>query len=355
MKIAYVPYYEQLLCNEAFNLNNPMNVNGGLERWVALRERMHGQGMRLDTYDNYSKTSEIDVWLMGDVSPALFRLLMSKLINPRKVLWMLTEPPVVLPCNWKYLHLYKWFHRAILTWNTDLCKRDTKFMHWHFPVNLDMSKYCKYASRQKQNLCLMMHSNKSSKIDGELYSMRREIIGYFSNRKDTLLDLYGRGWNTNCANTGHASYFTRLYRGFAEDKMDTFSKYNFVFCIDNSIEPGYITYDPLLAMATGTVPVYMPMPDSEQYIPREAWIDFCQYKSLDDLVEYMLQIEGTDRFEEYRRNGRDFLNSEKFVNFTLGRFCEDVIAAVNTVTSGRKNNEVRPVHLQKKYSALFNQ
>ena len=103
---------------------------------------------------------------------------------------------LILPRGWKYLRLYSWLFKVILTWNTDLCKRNRKFMHYHFPVNVNKSKYAEYCARPKRSLCLMMHSNKWSEAPGELYSLRREIISYFTDRGNRLLDLYGYGWNT---------------------------------------------------------------------------------------------------------------------------------------------------------------
>jgi hypothetical protein len=170
-----------------------------------------------------------------------------------------------------------------------------------------------------------MHSNKSSNVYGELYSLRREIIRYYEQRSDGLLDLYGYGWNDN---KSHIPFFTNLYKGISPDKKETFSEYYFAFCIDNCTVPGYITYDPLIAMATGTVPIYIPMADSTKYIPEDTFINFSEFKNLDELVTYLQTIVNTGKYEGYRERGWAFLNSKKYYPFTIHRFCEDMNKAI---------------------------
>lgn len=321
MNIAYHPYYETLFNNQAFNPEHLFNRNEALDRWIELKKYLAEKGIDLNTYDMYDNFKHIDIWIMQELTLKQFKFLIYNKINPRKVIVMLTEPPIVNPWAWKYLKYYSWMFGAILTWNTDLSKKNKKFYHYHFPQQFNPSKYSYYKTKSKKNLCLLMHSNKYSNIKGELYSLRREIISYFVNRRDFLLDLYGYDWDNIPA-------YKPLYKGVTIDKRECYSEYYFSLCIDNSIVPGYITYDPLISMSVGTVPIYLPMPDSTEYIPDNTFIDYTSFENLDELVLYLKSIINTDEYEDYQKKGWEFINSKKYYPFTLEKFCEDVYKAI---------------------------
>ncbi len=328
IRVAYYPSYSELLKNQAFNYHHPWNAKGGMDKWCMLREILKGRGVDLNTYDMYKSRREIDVWLMDELVPDRIRFLLRSFINPRKVIVMMVEPPIINPWGWKRLGWYAHVFKAVLTWRSDLCRNSGKYFHYHFPVKFDVAKYPEYKSKTKKNLCLMMHSNKMSGEPGELYTLRREIIRYFEKRGDKLLDVYGYEWNTD---KSRIPFFTDLYKGTTPDKRETYSEYFFSFCIDNSVVPGYITYDPLISMATGTVPIYMPMPDSKEFIPEDTFIDYGQFGSLDDLVAHLQELVRSGEYENYRRRGWEFINSPAYRPFTMEQFCEDVYRAITAV------------------------
>ena len=333
LNVAYYTHYRGWLKNRMFDLNfeaQDEDVLDRLSRWVALKEFLAERNVNFSTYDTYNSFEEVDIWLMQEPMPDKFKFILRNRINLRKVIFILTEPPVVNSWGWKYLKYYSWLFKVILTWNSELCRQKKKYIHYHFPQRFDESKYPYYKSKNKKNLCLMLHANKTSNAPGELYSLRREIIRYFERRSDALLDVYGYGWNDEKRRT---PFFTNLYKGTTPDKKETYSEYYFTFCIDNCVVPGYITYDPLIAMSTGTVPIYLPMPDSLQYIPENTFVNYNHFQTLDELVSYIKSIAATDRYEEYRRNGWEFLNSEKYYPFTTEKYCDDVYRAIQVVTN----------------------
>ena len=325
-KIAYYPSYAGYLKNQAFNSAHPTNVTGNPDRWITLRDFLGKRGIELNTYDMYGNKKEIDLWLFVDPGPRAFKFIFQNRIPRKKLMLMMGEPPVGNPRGWRYFRLYSWLFRIILTWNPELAGKGGKYAHWFFPISFDAPKHERYRGNPKQNLCLMVHSNKTSEVSGELYSFRREVIRYFEKRGDKLLDLYGYGWNDK---NNHSPFFSDLYKGTTGDKLETYSKYSFVFCIDNSVIPGYITYDPFLAMATGSVPIYLPMPDSLRYIPADTFVNLGEFKdNLDGLVRHLQSITQNGEYEKMRERGWVFLNSDKFKPFTIENFCEDVYAAI---------------------------
>ena len=330
MNVAYYTSTKSWLKNQMFDLNAKCNQNDVLVRYVALKKYLADKNIALNTYDMYGSFREIDAWWFVDPKPKIFRFLLKNRIHPKKTMMNLHEPAVVNPWGWKYLRYYSWMLKSVLTWQSELCNQNEKYSHYHFPIEFDGDKYPHYRSQRKKNLCLLMHSNKMSQVPGELYTLRREIIKYFESRKDQLLDLYGHRWNEE--NYKHP-FFTTLFKGTTPDKEETYSEYHFVFCIDNCIVPGYITYDPIVSMATGSVPIYIPMPDSAEFIPENTFINYNDFKNLDELVTYLQSIVGTDEYEEYRNNGWAFLNSERYYPFTVKKYCEDIYNALKKMES----------------------
>lgn len=323
--------YDDWLQDKMFDLGSTANRNDVFERYVALQKFFGERNITLHTFDKYDNPSKVDVWLMFEPSRAVFRFIIKNRINPRKVLLFLQEPPTVNPKAWKYLRLYQWAFKTIVTWNTDLCKKSSRFSHNFFPVSFDRARYPAYRDRQKKNFCVLMQFNKDPKVrykNMELLSLRREVITYFDDRKDNLLNLYGHGWNDPCS---HSPFFSASYRGMNDSKRETLADHYFAFCIVNCYAPGYFAYDPFLAMSVGTVPIYYPMADSFKYIPQDTVINMKDFPDYDRLVAHCKELIATGEYEEYRKRGWQFLNSLEYRPFTIDQFCQDIYCAIRKV------------------------
>lgn len=336
IRIAFYPGYEDMMQNHVFDVGSEVSKNlGGLpvmNRYAALKQYLAERGVEINTYDRYKNFREVDLWIVMEPTLRQYFFLVKHLINPRKVLFFVLEPDIVNPWGWKYLKYYRFLHKTFLSWSSDLAKKyPQQFVEFKVPVPFDASRHAHFVAKKKKKLCVLMQSNKYSPVPGELYSLRREIIRHFEKRGDHLLDLYGPGWNTEDVKglgRGVTPFHTNLYQGFASDKWETFSEYWFAFCIQNSIPAGDFEYDPFMAMATGTVPIYLPPPNVRDYIPYGTYIDYSRFKDLDDLVVYLQSIIGTDEYEAYRRRGWAFITSEQYRPFTTEQFCEDVHRAI---------------------------
>lgn len=337
VKIAIYPGYSNMLKDQMFDLDSEAGkqLRGLpiLQRYIGLRDFLSQRGMEIHTFDIYKSLKDIDLWLMLEANPRNYLFLISRLVNPRKVIPVILEPPVVSPWEWKYINYWSRLHRFVLTWSPELVMANKKFMKFHYlPFSFDATKYSYYNSKPKKNLCLFMQSNKASRVKGELYSLRREIIRYYEKRGDELLDLYGYGWNT--PNTQHLGpsepFYTPIYKGMAEDKWETFAEYKFIFCIQNAIPAGDYECDIFMTIVTGAVPIYLPPLDADTYIPRDIYVNYNDFKNLDDLTDYIKSIVDTPVYEEYRRKGWEFINSERFKPFTVGQFCEDVYQTIQS-------------------------
>ena len=345
MNIAYYTGYRNWWQNRMFDRNSACNSNNVLDKFIALKKYLEKKNINLNTFDIYKGIDDVDIWLIQEPTPATVRFVIDNKIDPSKVVYFLHEPYVFNKWGWDYIKNSHFIFKAILTWESEYPKKDKKFFHYHFPVTIDLSRYDYYLNNKKENLALIMHSNKISEEKGELYSFRRTIIKYFERRGDSKLDLFGHGWNDN---SNPHPFFTNLYKGTTDDKFTTYSKYYYSFCIDNCIVPGYITYDPIISMAAGTVPIYVPMPDSKDFIPEDTFIDISKFNSLDELLIHMTSIIKTGEYEEIRKNGKEFLSSEKFYTFTNQKYCEDIYKAIEHLGNFLKSEKFQPsVYLSK--------
>lgn len=333
-KIAFDPGYPSMLKDQIFDSKSEFAKSmGGLpvaERYEALKKLLNERGIEIHTYDIYKNLKDIDLWLMMEPSPAKYFTILKRRVRPKDVIFFILEPAIVNPWAWKHLKFYMPFHKVFLSWSSDLAKRyPEKFVEFKVSVPFPKEKYQHFLSKKKKNLCVLMQSNKYSSIPGELYSLRRALIRYFEKRGDTLLDLFGPGWNTE--KTYHLGrsrpFYTNLYKGFAPDKWEAFAEYWYALCIQNAIPAGDFEYDPFMAMATGAVPVYLPPPNVDEYIPADTYINYNNFKNLDELVDYLKTIKGTEEYEGYRRRGWEYINSPNYP-FRVEKFAEDVYRAI---------------------------
>lgn len=85
------------------------------------------------------------------------------------------------------------------------------------------------------------------------------------------------------------------------------------------------------ALAAGTVPVYPGAPNVTDYVPKDCFVDYRDYPSLDDLVVRMKQMTQSGEWETCRERGWEFLKSPMFEPFSLDRFAETTLQALCAV------------------------
>ena len=330
MKLAlYIPEKEFQNNRILLDTNPPGMPDYHNERWCRLKKYLEERNIILNTHDCYYDLRSIDLIIIRDFTLDSLQFLLRHRVRPSKVILQLIEPPVILPRQWKYLKYYAQFFGRVLVWNTKVVNQHRNLGLLNYPqpvINEDHARLCRY---KKNEFSVMIHSNKMSNIPGEMYSLRRKIIRYFQSREDHLLDLYGYGWNDDEAEN---PFHTSIYKGKVASVWETMSQYKFAFGLQNCCAPGYIArelFDPIMA---GTVPIYLGAPDIKQFVPENCYIPFDQYGSLEDLVDYLKSIDNTPDYERYRKNGWDFMNSDRFRPFSVNKFCETLYGHVMELT-----------------------
>ena len=87
------------------------------------------------------------------------------------------------------------------------------------------------------------------------------------------------------------------------------------------------------AFFVASVPVYLGAPDVTDYVPRDCFVDYRDFSTLDALVARVQEIADSDEWEEYRERGWAFVNSPAFEPFTMKHFCETVYTALADTAS----------------------
>ncbi|MBX3721887.1 MAG: hypothetical protein KF713_08615 [Turneriella sp.] len=227
-------------------------------------------------------------------------------------------------------------------------------LHWRAKKLISFVTANKYLglSAQKQNLQSRIRTFLKSKllprffpekivafrkatiINNELQTKRLELIRFFS--KHPEFSLYGNGWEdlTNLPpewQTALKPIINSSFKGKIKDKIAKTSEYKFALCIENGSYYGYITEKIIDAFIAGVVPVYLGAPDIKDYIPDNCFIDYRNFKSDEDLLEYLSDIRESE-YETYLHNIQEFMSSNEGKKYSHYFFAETLFAHIRSLS-----------------------
>jgi len=213
--------------------------------------------------------------------------------NALRFLYMY-EPPAIDPMQYTR-RVWKQFD-AILTWNTYLTESSNAFTfeagaYFDLPYCSDYgiapTEVQPEPAMREKAICQVC-GDKYSLSEEEIYSERRKIARWFDAHAKTRMDVFGK-----------PAMATPNYRGVAENKAETFSRYRYALCFENTYHPlwtrGYLTEKILDCMASSTIPVYYGCSNIEELVPSDCFIDYRRFSSLEELDAFLQSM--TD--EEY--------------------------------------------------------
>lgn len=227
------------------------------------------------------------------------------------ILW---EPPSVRYEDWESSALNEF--STIFSWNDDLVDG----IHIHkfclpIPLRVPPLEKTRFSSKK---LLVNISMNKFSAYPHELYSARRDAIRYFEKTSANDFDLYGVGWDRT--DTPYTSY-----RGMVKHKWEVLPKYKFSICYENiSDQPGFITEKIFDCMRADCVPIYWGAPNVTEYVDPAAFIDRRQFKSNQELEDYIAGI-NEKQYEHFREAIATYLASERFKAFLSPAFVQRVV------------------------------
>lgn len=322
------------LNNELFKKDSKYNLNDCLAGARLLRKYCRERGINLNTIDfwNPALATDEDIYVSSD-HKCFFRKLYWKIKNRRyliiklgkfkkKVLFHF-EPPVVMPeIRWGIQNLPEIYDKVFFTWKINNSEID----YFHTPQAHD-GIFPDYWKRTDRGFLTIINSNRKAIFRyKELLTERIRAIIFFAQTGD--IDLYGRDWDKPLPFPYwfHKNIIKKVYRGSVEDKYRKLSEYNFALAFENCQLSGYITEKIFDCFFAGTVPIYLGAPDIKEYIPENCFIDMRKFKNYEELRKFLKSLTEAD-IQNYKENGRRFLESEKYTPFTKEHFAKIFVEA----------------------------
>lgn len=292
MNFAVIPWDTKFCNNEIFNVQSPTNQNGLAEPYFELKGYLEENEHTICTIDLIEDYSKVDFFLFFEWIEEWMDVIIRKGFANRMV-YCNAEPPTVRSLNSieGYKKVCKYFP-YVMTWNKDIVDNKT-FFYRTIPYNFDKHDNVKTFDCKK--LLTSISANKKSDYLDELYSERERLITFFENAIPDQFDMYGVGWD----NSGHPSY-----KGRPESKFDTYQDYKFALALENTKNvKGYVTEKIFDCLTGNIVPIYMGAEDITDYVSKDCFIDYRDYKSPNELLDYLLSID-EERHNKYLEAAR---------------------------------------------------
>jgi len=259
--------------------------------------------------------------------------------NFKNLYLILLESPIVKPDNYiKENHTY---FKKIFTWADELVdnKKYFKIQYSHnIPTEFNFSL------GKKEKLCTIISSNKNEHHPKELYSERIKAIRWFENNHPENFDLYGKGWDRyhfegtflgiKIARLNRLKFLTKLlrpyyssYRGSIKSKKETYQKYKFAICYENTQYNGYITEKIFDCFLGGCVPIYLGAQNITDHIPANTFIDKRKFDTYEKLYDYIINMPEKE-YLNYLNAIKNFLKNDKAYPFSAEYFANTIIKQI---------------------------
>jgi hypothetical protein len=116
-----------------------------------------------------------------------------------------------------------------------------------------------------------------------------------------------------------------FYKGNVKNKIDVLRLYKFCICFENiSGINGYITEKIFDCFFSKTIPIYLGAPNITNYIPKDCFIDFRDFPTIDLLYDYIKKMDEAD-YLRYINNAQKFISSDQAKIFSADAFSDVII------------------------------
>lgn len=140
-----------------------------------------------------------------------------------------------------------------------------------------------YFNKQKTEPVIILSKHLKNRKDEMVYSLAKKI------------PIHGFG-----------SHFNNGIPDGEDVKMDLISNYKYHICNENSIFPGYYTEKLLHAKAAGTIPLLNADEKISEDFNKEGFINLNDFKTVDDFVDAVLQVNSDDKLYQKIKNANTF-------------------------------------------------
>jgi len=294
--------------------------------FIYLKKLLNQKNIEINTIDIPTKTLP-DWYIYIDIpyfwEPAYLPYWKELFSHTRKNILFSNETPMVIPYN--HMKIFHFFFDKVFTWDDDLVD-NRKYFKVNLPKNNpQMSKSIKRFKDKK--FLILINSNKSallpfkiiSPLGKELYSERIKAIDFFEKKIPDRFFLYGRGWNKakkynlKEAIFGYKKYST--YKGEVETngKINLLSNFKYCICFENITNvKSYITEKLFDCFKAGCVPIYWGASNITNYIPKDCFIDFREFRNYDNLLKYLDSID-ENKYNSFTNNIRSLMSNKNFI------------------------------------------
>lgn len=308
MKVAFIPWDDSINHN---NIYIP-RYEGYEDSHVLLKQAFIQNGDDINTVDMYENLEDVDLFLFSIVDYQWLDKVV-KAGQIEKCVYCSGEPPVVRPLNCMegYQKLMEVFP-YIMTFD-DALVDDRRIFKRNLPYYFNERRgnipFC------DRKLLVNISGNKQSDHPKELYSEREKVISFFEKNYPEHITLYGPGWSKD----KHPSY-----NGYIDDKADAYYTHKFALALENMHDiRGYITEKIFDCFEMGIVPIYWGASDIKEYVPESCFIDYTEFKDLNELAVYLLSM-SEEKYNSYLEAIHKLFHSDIEIPFSSDRFYEQI-------------------------------
>jgi hypothetical protein len=335
LNVAIIPSSSIFLNDELFQINKYRD--DCLFFFRLLKEVGARNGLNFHTLDKF-QPSEIDVLIVYRFDVNVRKVL--SLIGENKgirLIHIMHEPPVVVPMH--ALNLIATFPFDLqYALNDDMADRSAVVRKICYGTTPFHSKSIPFVRFEDKKFMATIAGAKSSNAVNELYSKRMESIRFFSS-KATGFDLFGIGWDRY-----KDENIRKIYFGPVENKKDVLKNYKFTLCFENTKGcRGYITEKIFDCFEAGTVPIYYGAPNVEDYIPKDCFIDFRDFKDYEELYGFLCEMPGSI-YQGYLLAVKEFIETESYRKSNAYGYVDTLLKGIEEVSGkvvSRNAKEIR--------------
>ena len=160
---------------------------------------------------------------------------------------------------------------------------------------------------------------------GYHYELRNQFVKWFLENHPKAFVLYGKRWQylEPSLSEKAKSFFQTQYKGYAQNKYATIAESKFTIAFENYRHDDYVTEKIYDAMTARSVPIYSGAPNIKDYVPTGCFIDYHQFKSMDEMYHFLTTMDETtyqsyiDCMDKFMKNPERHPNHYKNVVRTI--------------------------------------
>lgn len=298
--------------------------------YVELKRKLEEKGYQFHTIDKFKNYKEIDVAICDfSMTTATHELLQLIKVNPHfKFLYYMQEPETVVALHNKKIMKFLGIFDAILCLRDELIDNQRFFKI--FPAQRELSSYfLNYKTVNKKGICLINSYYKKPRFQpifgdlDELYSQRYKVMEYFKDYPG--FHLYGKKWHK----FENQAILKNIYKGVVENKINTMSQYKFSICFESQICNGYVSEKIFDSFFAFCIPIYWGAKNICDYVPKNCFIDFTEFKSLADLQKYLDNMSDTE-YHQYLDNIENYLKSSLYAKNSSQEFSSNLLKHIES-------------------------